>query len=623
MAIGSEEGVMLLSMAALLLQWALGYALVAGVGLPVARRLAWRGGVELCSAAFWSGFALLIAALSVWHLWLPVNGWAIALAAAWGGFGLWRDALKRSWRGWRGPSPGAWALGALLLLYLLFLANRALSGIVTPDAFDYQLPLLRWTQDYAIIPGLSNLNLRAGLNHSYYLFLALFDLPGSPFGAHNIVPGLMMGALMLQLSAAALRVWRRVGRRSDVMATLLLAPMLFQSLYFLSSPSNDAPVFFLALLLALHSARVLLGEIPRQLLSMQIGWILALAVTAISCKMTVALFLGLLSVALLLRLARAQRIPLARKAWVVVPAGLLAALWMGRGMILNGYPLAPLTVGAVGEISWRVPHDYMTFAMAWHKAWTRNPHVSSPDQDVQDWSWLKPWWKRLISASASRYNFPNYHDFSALILLPLLLAAALALRWRRLWRGCRFAAWALLFASGAALAHWFLNGPLPRYMGAMAWALPALLTAALVGGAPRSRLRARGVVLAALALGVACMGMKLSHPTVWPLVPPPPGFGAEPLVRDKPYMTVRTDQGAVVNMPRYNQVCEGVPHPCSATIHPWLAQRDPNTLQAGFVLRPPAGLTWADDPIGRPYFYKSFESLLQIWSSENAESRRH
>ena len=39
------------------------------------------------AGAFWIGWGTLIVLLQVWHLFLPINGWALALAAVLGSWG--------------------------------------------------------------------------------------------------------------------------------------------------------------------------------------------------------------------------------------------------------------------------------------------------------------------------------------------------------------------------------------------------------------------------------------------------------------------------------------------------------------------------------------------------------
>ena len=140
-----------------------------GAGLLL-RRLFRPGPLNLfgVSLAFWTGWAAIVALLQVWHLVLPVNRAALALVLILGGAGLLLEGQSLVRLAWAGARRAP-ILVALLILALLWTANRSTGPWYWYDTGLYYLQAVQWNSTYPIVPGLGNLLDQLAFNIAYFL----------------------------------------------------------------------------------------------------------------------------------------------------------------------------------------------------------------------------------------------------------------------------------------------------------------------------------------------------------------------------------------------------------------------------------------------------------------------
>jgi hypothetical protein len=155
--------------------------------------------------SFWLGWASLLLALQVWHLFFPVGGWALGLVVGAGVLGL---AVGGS-RPWLVIARGLCRNGpALILLALIaiWLSNLALTGPRHGDAGAYFVPTVRWLAEYRIVPGLGNLYVPLAFNQSYFLYVAMLDFGPFANRSHHLANGILLLALFARGLLAAQRL---------------------------------------------------------------------------------------------------------------------------------------------------------------------------------------------------------------------------------------------------------------------------------------------------------------------------------------------------------------------------------------------------------------------------------
>ena len=78
-------------------------------------------------------------------------------------------------------------------------------------------------------------------------------------------------------------------------------------------------------------------------------------------------------------------------------AAVLLATWMGRGIMLSGYPLFPSTALAM-PVPWRMPVKGIIEFQGEILRWARDPDPGSdPKKVIKTWRWLPGWCERVVA----------------------------------------------------------------------------------------------------------------------------------------------------------------------------------------------------------------------------------
>jgi hypothetical protein len=589
-------------MGSVLLTWLALAILLVGAGLLLLRVL----GCRRCDAdrmamAFWTGLAMTVALLQVWHLWLPV-GWAplfLLAAPAAAGY-AWSVGAVREWMARRHDPLAA----ALMLCAVVWCANRAIGPGDFFDSGLYHHSVVRWNETHAIVPGLANLNLRFGFNNASHLLVAALDQGPWDGRANHLGNGLLLAAASASTALGAARLLRGRGAASDA-ALVALAPAL--ALVAIgkeaSSPSTDFPAA-VALWLAAWRLTALATEPSPEAPASDVAFVAWSAAMATCFKLSAVLLGAATSAAALcvwILLHRPGSARFLRCAAAVAAAWLfLCGPWVARSSILSGYPAYPSTALPL-PADWRVPEWRVNVQQDAIESWARLKyavfvtdrlsrsrfaplarHLALPEEPLRGMRWVRPW--LLAQAIAA----------PAAVLMPLVLGAAAWICWllrrrRRValdWRAL------CLFPGFLGLVAWFALAPEPRFGYAVAWSLLAVsagLIAWSLGPAARGQ---RVLALACLALTVPVMAHqglarrmaeRDAPASRIPFLGPGPDQGFHPHPAGD-VITFTTRCGLLLNVPAGagNQVWDA---PLPATDQPDrnLCQRRPGDLSGGFA----------------------------------------
>ncbi|MBF0624030.1 MAG: hypothetical protein HQL82_04410 [Magnetococcales bacterium] len=606
MASLSDATVMLLYMLAIQGIWLVLLALLLGWGAWIQRRLLGEGeghGGDLIDGV-WLGFGSLLVFLQVWHLGWAVDWKPLVLFVVAGGWGL-----ARQWRWWWGIIRRwrweQWSVVLVLMSAGLWLANRAMAGILTPDADFYHLPTIRWGGEAAIVPGLANLHLGFGFNQSYFLYLSLLDVGPWVHRSHNLGPGVLLWGLAFQMARSCLNLWhpRRDHGPADLFALLCLPPLAFNAAYYASSPSPDLVAFILLFVVALRLAGLWFGT-ARSTRTRADGFaVLCLSGVGVTAKLTLAPYAF---IACLLALGRLVRDGGGRQ-WRLVLLSILAPtlvvmVWMGRGVILSGYPILQTELFSV-EVPWKIADDRAWFARNWPLTYARdttaseNPEASRAIRE--GWDWFPTWLRRNLANDYNPYNRPNWHAFNLFIVVPLAVTVAVLAFRPGIWLAALNRDWLFVVPGLVGALAWFFLMPAVRLGGEVVWLLGAAVVLLRFGHAALAPERRRRVTLAGLGLGGGFFLIQV-HSLGWHVyVPVQPG--PHPIVRHKPADPLITDHGLTLYVPRYNYVCTDAPQPCTSEPDRRLALRVPGDLSRGFIMMKtsaaPGPLGAADRPV--------------------------
>ena len=563
---------------------------------------------------FWLGVGATIAAAQLWNLLAPLGAGALAawLLAAAGGLALLLPRLRAP----PGAPPGAparrrpasrLAVWALLVAAGLFLLYLGAAGVATPRwsrAYDtdlYHFNVLRWMNEFAVVPGLGNLHSRLAHTSGFLVLAALVDNLWWDRATAWLLHGLFVSTASLQWLWMILTPPRGAGRRPRLFCLLTLPYLVRLQATIHPTLYYDEAALVVQLVLALEALHVLPwrwrepasgAERPATVLPDVIVLAL-LGALGFSLKPMGAiglLFGALAAAAGVAGLRQRFRLPARRVAAAAAAAGLLPLLLLAghvaRNLILTGWLAFPAPLGRIG-VDWAMPREpaddthagLMQSVRGQYdviKAWARKPGAADYRQalDGGRTAWLPGWRVR-------QWRGIERHVFHLGLLFWLLHLAGLARS--RADDGTVRADTALLLLAGASLLFWFLSAPDMRFGRALFWIWTG------VGGSllfSRPRLPA---AVAGLAAGLLAAGALLSMSV--PLTPRRPaswrGVGRA-VPRPTAAVTIRNGQvpPLVVRVPLKGDQCGDSPLPATPYPLPTLLLREPGRLQSGFRRAP-------------------------------------
>jgi hypothetical protein len=576
---------------------------LAGLGFGVQRVLGVRHiTLDDCFAAFWIGFGAAMLLLLVWNLVYPVNAGPLLIVLALGATGLIvsRGALARLFAGdaWRPPR---W-LAVLLVAVALFVAMLSMAPLVNYDSSLYHIQGMLWAARYPAVPGLANLYGPLGFNNGGFLYDAMLSVGPWTDRSNHVANGLLVHAMLVQAIVGGARFAGAARRARDLFNFVLLAPVADLLVGDgLTSLNTDYPAS-LAILAATAALYGALGDAAvsapspssRTIHPVPVAIMLGAAVVS---KMNAAVFAAatfVVTVWLLVRRRASSGERVARPVgWAIAIAAAMGTAWMGRGVVLSGYPGFPSSVAGVA-VDWRAPAELADaeFAYIVHsgRGSTQNLPVVAGEAGAA--AWFPRWWSQVAD---------NPFD----VVVPSGIALALALLFvtarRRAPPGWhRSHAWWMAVPCAVAIIAWYFAAPAPRYIAPIFWSLAALAAsetwrlsnaAAAASGTPLPvrRWLAPGVLVGLAPLVVSpVLRASRADDGASPLVALAKAYVTRPSGRWFPrmaqppqYVPFTTASGLVVNVPK--DQCWMTPIPCTPNPAVNLRLRRPPHLRHGFV----------------------------------------
>ena len=434
--------------------------------------------LESLYCAPWMGYGMLVGVLQFAHLFSPINRRAslIVLAVLCAvAFALLLAQLLRTRPNRR--SIVRWSmllapLGVIALLTFIPVFNYCTKGTFPYDFGLYYLQTIRWTETLPIVRGLVNLQPHFGLNQSAFLVTSAFDsLLGDRWGIFfigGLLPWLGLSLSLFALVRIAVSMfWKAPGSTPiEIAYAMSLPAWLFVLLGSnISGASPDGISSCLMLHFFLIFACFIVSRSDEEL-CWRLGEILFLGALCLSVSLN---SLGLVGGALavvgvrLFRTRGSLRFFKQRRLAVMTAlSAVVLSTWMGRGVLLSGYPLFPSSALAM-PVPWRMPVKQVNSFRGMIIALARDPDPNGNiKRTLRTWRWLPGWIQRAHS-SINQMIWPAQVGLAGFVVL----GAAAALE-RSLSGSFRN----LLMLAAPLLIHstlWFLTIPEPRYFGLAAW----------------------------------------------------------------------------------------------------------------------------------------------------------
>jgi hypothetical protein len=432
----------------------------------------------------WIGWAILLGALQVAHVFLPIiRQTAAALLLLSGLVAMIVVSIRIIGRRGLAPAPSRReliillaALGVASLLAFFPVFNACTKDMILYDLGLYYLKIVRWIETYPIMPGLANVQGHLGFNQPGFLFTALFDalLPEcwGIFMVGGILPWLGLTLALFSMFSLGLHALGELeAPRPLTVAYACSLPVWIYAFLNenLSSGSPNLVVACVMIHLFLVFACLLFS---RDEPAGSVAEILVVGAACLCLKLTslgFVLGIWMVTAAVVFRREIWRGLPGRRLLPALALSAALLCVWLYRGVLLSGYPFFPSSLlGA--PVDWRVPESVRRVFEDYILLWSRFPHGDAASA-LQGIAWIPHWFARMV---------PNHYQFAWPVQVGIALAVALALFQRNRFEILRAVGRNILLIvpllSFAVL--WFVTAPDPRYFGPLAWLFaiaPALL----------------------------------------------------------------------------------------------------------------------------------------------------
>lgn len=558
--------------------------------------------------AFWLGFATLLFLLQCWHFLFRISAlpWILFSLAAVPGLWKSRRLVARSLATARG-NPVFLCLAALGVLYA---ANRSIGPCLAFDSGLYGRPAIKWFVSYPLVTGLGNLNERIGFNNSIFLFYAMLDHGFWQGRSHQLVNGLLLGALLLQVISSSVRLFDRHNPENsgNLYEAVLLIPAAVIAIdpefLSISSITTDPAVSIMMFIGAARLFRIL--DDAAKEWALDGFFVILVLMAAVTIKLTA---LGFAMTAALLvcwnwfRLREAQSFAV----WPAVAlaasaSGLIFVTWLVRGVFLSGYLVYPATAATL-NVDWKVPETVAVRESAFIREFARyyydvdsvDGRVARGEDHTFSVSWVRPWISNAFVLAKGEVIIPT-----ALSLVGLAFLAVTLIYHRR---SADIPTVALLaFLSPATLlTQSLLLSPSPRFLFVGLWILAAValslgLRPYILRSVITRRIALVGIIFfAAFLIGARAHSYFVRHRPATALAVlfnvPGPDHGFYPLPEAKDFIPFVTHSGLIVVHPTIKKLIWNGPLLSTPTPDQRLELRVAGSLRDGFrtaVARTPA-----------------------------------
>lgn len=513
-------------------------------------------------SAFWIGWSVILIILQLCHFFVPIDYKVFIVVTTLSiiclvtvRHNIYRFVTKYSVRN---------IICALLVFFLLsvIIASQAIGPIIVHDSGFYHIPSIRWISTYPIIPGLNNLNFRLEIS-SYFLFLSLIDIGYWSHRSHHLANGLLFLIIFLQILLSILKVVRGQNniKPHDVMSIIYLIPLAILCRLYTSSPTPDIPFFIIGAITSIELCRILFSGLDPGDLFYYVFFVVLLSAIGFTIKLNMA-FMGCLISAM--AVGQLWYFKSVNRGLFGAYLGILAVSvfvtvipWIGRSIILSGYPLYP----------W----PYLPFAVAW----------KVPFRTIMEG------WITLHNINLTLKGVINDKYIVLMIALPVSLAflgiIVIMCRFKKI--TVNKPTMIYFIASGFALIlFWFFTAPWINYAGASFWYLGSgLLAVAFTGLKLVNFKRAvlltllSSILIAALATSMSKGSLKIKFAGV----PDKDGFYPIPSVEP---ITWFIEPGLKMYIPKEGYLCWDLPIPCIPAINSNLRLREKGNIEKGFKI---------------------------------------
>ena len=351
--------------------------------------------------------------------------------------------------------------GVLYLSFAVMTAYFASRGLQHTDTGIYHAQMIRWYEEYGIVPGLANLQQHFGYNSAYLAYAAMFSMKWLLGQSLHGTTGFFQAFLVIWALYGLKSFQSHKSHLADGCRAAILLYAIVVSERIMSPATDFGAMYLVFWIVCLWTKTACEREAGKE----EKTELYALLCVAVVCVTTYKLSAGML---VLLALYPAILL-IRQKEWkrigLYVAAGLAVLIpWLVRNVVLTGWLIYPFEAVNLFSVDWKVPLELMQHDADQIKAWGRCLYDAGRIGEPIS-AWLPVWWGEK-----------DRHEIMLLAangIAVLLTAAAAVYRLicRKKYEWDRVILYAAVLAG---IAGWFFTAPFIRYGLAFLLILPCM-----------------------------------------------------------------------------------------------------------------------------------------------------
>lgn len=451
---------------------------------------------------------------------------------------------------------------AIFIIPIISLMIAIIWQVGVFDSLLYHQQNIRWNEEFAIVPGLGNIEHRFSFNSNYLLLSAIFSLRAI-FGEG--VYSLQVLVLIAVICWTIKEIIQSGYEIKRILLLFIITGYIFTFGYSLAATSTDAIPNIVSLYLI---AKLLLY--PNSLRNKKLFFVI-IPIALFTFKLTI-IPLGLISLYILVRLLRNKEYRTALFL-IFIPAVILV-LWFIRNVIISGYLIFPLHEINIFTVDWKLP----AFVAIEEKDFIFSCGIRILDDII--WQISHP----ELSSFDGIYRWCMNLIFIVPTLLSPVIVIYSLIRKRYLNKNVYF----VYIILSAVIGVWYWGGPDPRFIGGILFAIIYYICYLLLVTREEKMYPKTGTILTAafaLIMGYWAVSRSIKFYNMFDLKTPKKDSRpvSDILIRQYPYkellksLTLYTDEflpykldnGAIIyiskspEIPDGRFVCFESPFPCT------------------------------------------------------------
>jgi len=330
---------------------------------------------------FWVGLVAVFGLLQVWSLFLPVNVYSLIFVI---GTGLALAVIYR--KNFKLPKIKFKTLFYIGLI-LLGVSYFASLPVGWEDTYLYHLNFVKWSNLYAVVPGLANLHDRFGFNSSLFLFASMIDNWIMRDRSSHVALSLMASVLTLEF------LWIFIKSKSRILKLFCLFafPLLAVNIVKRTMVASLSPDFALTMIIFAICIEFL-KDTKKSLIVAGL-----LSILLVTIKLSGVSFAVLILLFVLYKFWKRENKEFKKLFLVLFVSGLaLFVPFVVRNIYLSGWPLYPLPAFGF-SVPWALSKDSTTGMYNVIQAWARQPGEEwSKYVSLPFWQWFPHWYTNNV-----------------------------------------------------------------------------------------------------------------------------------------------------------------------------------------------------------------------------------